>query len=108
MATKQTYARILVNQINELAEKLSSLIESDSENLRGYTITQATSVPDEEGHLKMKSIIGGSYDDIEIIQTDLMTETPDYLAIMSFSWASAYESKKSSAKELLNKALPKN
>ena len=83
MTTNQIKATELVKQINETAEKLSSLIKSDFENLQGFTITQVTSSVDEENRLDVNFIAGGHCFDLVDVHLKLMNNNEDYLTIMN-------------------------
>ena len=108
MNQKQIEASELINQINELAEKLSVLIDSDSENLLGYTITLATSVLDDDGTLDSKSIISGQSLEIASVQTNIMFDNNDYFTTMCYAMLKAHKLKQAYVDELLNKATNQN
>ena len=99
MTANQIKANELAKQINETAEKLSKLIESNSEKLKGYTVTVAMSVLDEEGKVKFNSIRGGKLKDIENIHTDLMTNDANYLEICHQAFEMSYNAKKQQQNE---------
>ncbi|MER3499817.1 MAG: hypothetical protein C4308_14970 [Chitinophagaceae bacterium] len=70
------------------------MIESDSKKLKGYTVTVAMSILDEEGKVKFNSIRGGKLKDIESVHTDLMTNDANYLEISHQAFEMAYNAKK--------------
>ena len=87
MTQNQIEAIKLINQINELAEKLSSLIKSDSKNFYGYSLTLATSVVDENRKLKVNSIISGNSLDLANVHTEIMAGNEDYFNMINWALA---------------------
>ncbi|MER3499684.1 MAG: hypothetical protein C4308_14175, partial [Chitinophagaceae bacterium] len=93
MTQNQIEAIKLINQINVLAEELSSLIKSDSENLLGYTVTVITSFVDDDEMLNGKSIIKGRSLDIANVHSEIMFDNDDYFTTMCFSLTEAIKLK---------------
>ncbi|MER3499822.1 MAG: hypothetical protein C4308_14995, partial [Chitinophagaceae bacterium] len=106
--TNQIKANELVKQINETAQRLSSLINSDSKNLQGFAFTQVTSFIDEKGYIQVYSFSTGKGDELSKLQTDLMIKNNSYFHAIFNALAKTFERKKNYVKGVLRKVLEKN
>ncbi|MER3499821.1 MAG: hypothetical protein C4308_14990, partial [Chitinophagaceae bacterium] len=93
MTAAQIEATELINQINETAEKLSALIESDLEKLNGYALTIVTSALDEKGKLSVKSFLTGKRSLISNAQKELMMKRINFFRAIFYALKKAYKHK---------------